>query len=56
MGCIAYEMPSAEGAKCPRESSFYMPYILSAYVATIIPSVCGLRASVRDFQKFDEAI
>ena len=46
---MAYTIPSPEGAKCLRTSAFYMPYSPSAYVLTIITSVCGLWASVLDF-------
>ena len=53
---MAYKMPNPEGAKCPRESTFYMPYSPSTYVTTIIASIRGLWASVPDFQNCDEAI
>ena len=33
-----------------------IPYSLSAYVLTIIASVCRLWASVLDFQEFDKVI
>ena len=39
---MAYKMPSPEGVKCLRASTFYMPYSPSAYVLTIIASVRGL--------------
>ena len=50
------KMPNYKGIKRPRESAFYMPYSHSAYVSTIIASVCEHWASVLDFQKLDEAI
>ena len=33
-----------------------MPYSPSAYVLTIIASLCGLWTGVLDFQKYDKAI
>ena len=45
---MAYKMLSPEDAK--------HPYSPSAYVLTIIASVCGLWAIVFDFQEFNEAI
>ena len=92
---MAYKMPNPEGAKCSRESAFYMPYSPSTFLYAIQPeyllichtarvpsympyslstflyaiqpeyllmslaiiaSVCGLWASVVDFQEYNEAI
>ena len=52
---MAYKMPNPSGVTCPRESAFDMPYSLSAYVLTIIASVCRVWTGVLDFQKFDKA-
>jgi hypothetical protein len=45
---VAYKLPSAEG-EC-------ILYAIRAYVLTVIASVCGLQASILDFQKFEEVI